>query len=137
MSYRPLTLVGHPPIVFAPADGRGSGDGPGKRTATERAFQSLERAIDTDSKRRQRLESERRKAVGATFADWIENVDHDLRVEIFAGLEVSATKANRNRIASYEDRPDEVDDIVEQRLAEIEAAKLEAKRKPDGSTSNA
>ncbi len=123
MNDHPFTITASTGITFAPADGRGGGDGI-RLTAKERALRTLERAIDTDSKREQRLEAARRKAIGDTFAAWIEGVDPDLAVEIFAGLEVAASKTNRTRIAGHALRPDGVQDMVEERLAEIEAAKV-------------
>ncbi|CUH39868.1 hypothetical protein JSE7799_02596 [Jannaschia seosinensis] len=88
----------------APADGRGSGDTP-RRSARERAFAALEKAIDKDAKAEEREEAARRKAVGELFTTFIEAADHDLVVSVFAGLEVPATKANRKRIAAHPLRP--------------------------------
>jgi hypothetical protein len=130
---------------FAPADGRGSGGGGGdndadkpKLSAKERAFKALERAIDKDAKAEERLEALRRKAIGDHFTAWIEGADAAVVVEVFAGLEVAATKANRKRIASHPLRPAKVDAIVEKRLAEIERARAEEaaereRQKDDGS----
>ncbi|KKL79684.1 hypothetical protein LCGC14_2012360, partial [marine sediment metagenome] len=103
-----------------PADGRGSGGDRPKLTAKQRAIAALEKAIDKDAKADERLEAARRKAIGEHFTAWIEDADMSLIVEVFAGLEVAATKANRKRIASHPLRPEEVDAIVEKWLAEIE-----------------
>ena len=73
----------------------------------------------------ERLEAARRKAIGEHFTAWIEGAEMSLIVEVFAGLEVAATKANRKRIASHPLRPGKVDAIVEKRLAEIERIKAE------------
>lgn len=109
----------------APADGRGSGDDRPKLTAKQRAINALEKAIDKDAKAEERSEAARRKAIGEHFSAWVEDADTSLVVEVFAGLEVAATKANRKRIASHPLRPAKVDTIVEKRLAEIERAKAE------------
>ncbi|MCZ4260135.1 hypothetical protein O4G76_04680 [Limimaricola sp. G21655-S1] len=109
----------------APADGRGSGGDRPKLTAKQRAIAALEKAIDKDAKAEERLDAARRKAIGEHFTAWIEDADMSLIVEVFAGLEVVATKANRKRIASHPLRPEKVDAIVEKRLAEIERIKAE------------
>lgn len=109
----------------APADGRGSGGDRPKLTAKQRAINALEKAIDKDAKAEERQEAARRKAIGEHFSAWVEDADTALVVEVFAGLEVAATKANRKRIASHPLRPAKVDTIVEKRLAEIERAKAE------------
>ena len=125
----------------APADGRGSGGDGRKPTARQRAIAALEKAIDKDAKADERLEAARRKAIGEHFTALIEDADMSLVVEVFAGLEVAATKANRKRIASHPLRPEEVDAIVEKRLAEIERLKAEEaaerereRRMDDGAT---
>lgn len=109
----------------APADGRGSGEDRPKLTAKQRAIAALEKAIDKDAKAEERLEAARRKAIGEHFTAWIEDAEMSLIVEVFAGLEVAATKANRKRIASHPLRPEKVGAIVEKRLAEIERIKAE------------
>ena len=114
-----------PPRFPAPADGRASGGDRPKLNAKQRAIAALEKAIDKDAKAEERLEAARRKAIGEHFTAWIEGAEMSLIVEVFAGLEVAATKANRKRIASHPLRPGKVDAIVEKRLAEIERIKAE------------
>lgn len=127
----------------APADGRGSGGDRPKLTAKQRAIAALEKAIDKDAKNEERQEAARRKAIGAHFTAWIEGADPALVVEVFAGLEVAATKADRKRIASHPLRPGKVDGLVEKRLPEIErrkaeeAAQRENERRLDDGESNA
>ena len=108
-----------------PARHHASGGDRPKLNAKQRAIAALEKAIDKDAKAEERLEAARRKAIGEHFTAWIEGAEMSLIVEVFAGLEVAATKANRKRIASHPLRPGKVDAIVEKRLAEIERIKAE------------
>ncbi len=87
--------------IHAPADGRGSGGNPPKRTARERALFAFEKAIDKDDKAEERAEAARRKAIGEVFTTFIEGADEETVIAVFAGLEVPSTKANRKRIAAH------------------------------------
>lgn len=99
-------------------------------SAKERAFNSFIKAADKDAHAEQKAEAARRKAIGESFASWIDNADEGLACQIFAGLEASATKTNRNRIASHPLRPNGVDALVEELLAERETVQISTPVEP-------
>ncbi len=112
--------------VAAPADmGRGSA-ATAKVSATERAISSLVKAVGKDANTEAKAEAARRKAVGDTFLDWITGQDEATQREVFAGLEIAASKTNRNRIASYVCRPEGVDAIVEKALEDSKQEKTKS-----------
>ncbi|WP_340108456.1 hypothetical protein [Pikeienuella sp. HZG-20] len=112
--------------LFAPADGGRGGFTP-KQAGTQRALNSLAKAIEREAKADGRAEAARRRAIAETFGAWLEmEEDQDLVRRVFIGLEIAASKASRKRIASHPLRPAGVDAPVEERLAEIAAAKAEA-----------
>lgn len=100
-------------------------------SATERAISSLVKAVGKDAHAEQKAAAARRKAIGESFASWIDNADVNLVRQVFAGLEASATKTNRNRIASHPLRPNGVDALVEELLAERGTAQISAPGEPN------
>lgn len=100
-------------------------------SATERAISSLVKAVGKDAHAEQKAAAARRKAIGESFASWIDNADVNLVRQVFAGLEASATKTNRNRIASHPLRPNGVDALVEELLAERETVQISASVEPN------
>ncbi len=101
------------------------------QSAKERAYERFVGLVEKDARKAFVTETERTRAIAATFGRWLENLPETTRADIFAGLEAAASAPDARKIATHPLRPGSTD----ARLAEL-ATKPSVAGKASAETGN-